>query len=280
MTEEPPMNIDDTDLLAYVDGQLPPQRRAEVEAAVTASPELTARLHTLRASALPYAAAFEAQALPAVPEELSQRISELISADAQRDHRRSSSWPRLAAAFAAGVLCCAIALRLLTPGTSVPVTAQVAPWIKAVADYQQLYSRATLANLNENPELSRRVIDDLRVNDGMKVSVPDLRSAGLTFKRVQRLNFRDQPVVQMVYLPEQGEPIAVCATPDARPDETPRAEQVGEMGTVAWRRGNVGYVLLGRGSTQALMELGRRIASGDTSSLYGRSGGSRPPNAA
>jgi anti-sigma factor RsiW len=280
MTEEPPMNIDDTDLLAYVDGQLPPQRRAEVEAAVTASPELTARLHTLRASALPYAAAFEAQALPAVPEELSQRISELISADAQRDHRRSSSWPRLAAAFAAGVLCCAIALRLLTPGTSVPVTAQVAPWIKAVADYQQLYSRATLANLNENPELSRRVIDDLRVNDGMKVSVPDLRSAGLTFKRVQRLNFRDQPVVQMVYLPEQGEPIAVCATPDARPDETPHAEQVGEMGTVAWRRGSVGYVLLGRGSTQALMELGRRIASGDTSSLYGRSGGSRPPNAA
>lgn len=279
MTEEPPMNIDETELLAYVDGQLPPQRRAEVEAAVTASPELAARLHTLRASALPYAAAFQAQALPPVPEELSQRISELISHDAQRDHRRSSSWPRLAAAFAAGVLCCAIALRLLTPGALTPSTAQVAPWIKAVADYQQLYSRATLANLNENPELSRRVIDDLRVNDGMRVSVPDLRSAGLTFKRVQRLSFRDQPVVQMVYLPEQGEPIAVCATPDTRPDETPHAEQVGEMRTVAWRRGNVGYVLLGRDSTQALMELSRRIASGDTSSLYGRSGGSLAPNA-
>jgi anti-sigma factor RsiW len=275
------MHIDDTDLLAYVDGQLPPRRRAEVEAAVTVSPELTPRLHTLRASALPYAAAFQAQALPPVPQELSQRISELISADAQRDQRRSSSWPRLAAAFAAGVLCCAIALRLLTPGASAPATAQVAPWIKAVADYQQLYSRATLANINENPELTRRVIDDLRISDGMRVSVPDLRSAGLTFKRVQRLNFRERPVVQMVYLPEQGEPIAVCATPDARPDETPHAEQIGEMRTVAWRRGNVGYVLLGRGSTQALMELSRRIAGGDTSSLYGRrGGGSLVPNAA
>jgi anti-sigma factor RsiW len=263
------MNIDDTDLLAYADGQLPSQRRAEVEAAITASPELTARVNTLRASALPYAAAFQSQALPPVPEELSQSISNLISADAQRQQHRRSSWPRMAAAFAAGVLCCAIALRLLAPGASPPSTAQVAPWIKAVADYQQLYSRATLANLTENPQLSRQVIDDLRSNDGMRVTVPDLRSAGLTFKRVQRLSFHDRPVVQMVYLPEHGEPIAVCATPDARPDEPPHAQQLGEMGTVAWRSGNVGYVLLGRDSTQALMELGHRIASGATSSLYG-----------
>jgi anti-sigma factor RsiW len=266
------MNIDDTDLLAYVDGQLPPERRAEVEAAVTASPELAARLNTLRASALPYAAAFQAQALPPVPPELSQRISAVINADAQREQRRRSAWPGLAAAFAAGVLCCAIALRLLTSGALPPSTAQVAPWIKAVADYQQLYSRATLANLSDNPQLSREVIDDLRINDGMRVTVPDLRSAGLTFKRVQRLSFHDRPVVQMVYLPEHGEPIAVCATPDARPDEAPRAQQIGELNTVAWRRGNVGYVLLGRGSTQALVELGQRIASGDTGSLYGRSG--------
>jgi anti-sigma factor RsiW len=266
------MNIDDTDLLAYVDGQLPAQRRAEIEAAVTASPELRARLRAMRASALPYAAAFEAQGLPPVPPELSQRISALINADVQREQRRRSAWPKLATAFAAGVLCCAIALRFFTPGASLPSTAQVAPWIKAVADYQQLYSRATLASLSDNPQLSRQVIDDLRINDGMRVAVPDLRSSGLTFKRVQRLSFHDRPVVQMVYLPEHGEPIAICATPDARPDEAPHAEQIGEMNTVAWRHGNVGYVLLGGGSTQTLVELGRQIASGDTSSLYGRSG--------
>jgi anti-sigma factor RsiW len=274
------MNIDDTDLLAYVDGLLPPERRAEVEAAVTASPELTARLQTLRASALPYAAAFQSQTLPPVPTELSQRISDLVCADTQRERRRRSSWPAVVAAFAAGVMCCAIALRLLSPGASPPPTAQVAPWIRAVADYQQMYSRATLANLNENTELSRRVMDDLRVNDGMKVAVPDLRSAGLTFKRVQRLSFHDRPVVQMVYLPAQGEPIAVCATPDARPDQMPHAEQIGEMRTVAWRHGSVGYVLLGRGSTEELMELGRRIASGETGSLYGDSGRTPPANAA
>jgi anti-sigma factor RsiW len=265
------MSIDDTDLLAYVDGQLPPERRAEVENAVVGSADLTARLRELRASVLPYAAAFEAQELPPVPEELGQRIANLVSVHGARQQRCLSSWPRLVAAYAAGVLCCAVALRLLLPQPpSLSSTAPIAPWIKAVADYQQLYSRATVANVSADPLLSARIITDLHTNDGMKVLVPDLSREGLSFKRVQRLSFHQRPVVQMVYLPEHGEPVALCVTPDVRADEAPHAQQVGELNTVSWRRGNLDYVLLGRGSSQALMDLGHRIASGDAPSLFGR----------
>jgi hypothetical protein len=83
-----------------------------------------------------------------------------------------------------------------------------------------------------------------------------------------------------VYLPEQGEPVALCVTRDARPDEQPHAQQIGELSTVAWRHGELGYVLLGRGSAQALMDLGRQIATGQTNSLYGRAGSSPAGNAA
>jgi anti-sigma factor RsiW len=269
------MAIDDTDLLAYVDGQLAPERRAEVEAAVASCPDLARQLSAMRASALPYAAAFGAQALPPVPQELSQRISDLLRADSQRQQRGPSAWPKLAVAFAAGVLGCAIALNVLSPGmTAFSPTAQVEPWIQAVADYQVLYSRATVTHVNEDPQLSASVISDLRNADGMKVVVPDLHTAGLSFKRVQRLSFHEQPVVQMVYLPEQGEPVALCVTRDARPDEKPHAQQVGELSAVAWRQANLGYVLLGKGSSQALMDLGRQIATGHTNSLYGRSASS------
>lgn len=270
------MGIDDTDLLAYVDGHLPQPRRAEVEAAVASSPGVAARLNAMRASALPYATAFDAQLLPPLPPELGQRVGDLLSAYAQRGQRRASSWPRLGVAFAAGALCCAIALKLL-PSAVPPqaAAAQVSPWIKAVADYQQLYSRATLTSVTEDPALSARVINDLRVNDGIAVVVPDLRSVALTFKRVQRLSFHDRPVVQMVYLPEHGEPIALCVTPDARPDETPHAQQIGEMTSVAWHRNNLGYVVLSKGPARTLLDLGRRIASGDAKRLYGRS--STPP---
>ena len=266
------MGIDDTDLLAYVDGGLSQTREAEVEAAVATSADLAARLSALRASALPYASAFEAQVLPALPQKLSQRIDDLLSVNAQPERRGAASWPRLAAAFAAGALCCATALELMHSSALTPeAKGQISPWINAVADYQQLYSRATLANVTEDSALSAHVLQDLRVNDGIAVVVPNLRSATLTFKRVQRLSFHDRPVVQMVYLPQQGEPIALCVTPDAGPDETPHAQQIGEMSSVAWRQDNLGYVLLGRGPTQALVDLGRSIASGSISRLYGRS---------
>jgi hypothetical protein len=150
------------------------------------------------------------------------------------------------------------------------LTAQVEPWIQAVADYQQMYSRATVTHVTEDPQLTASVISDLWTLDGLKVVVPDLRAAGLNFKRVQRLSFREQPVVQMVYLPERGEPIALCVTRDARPDEPPHAQQIGVLSTVAWRHGELGYVLLGKGSEQAMMDLGRHIASGQTNNLYGR----------
>jgi anti-sigma factor RsiW len=273
--------IDDRDLLAYVDGQLARARRAEIAAAIASYADVAGRVNALRASALPYAAAFEAQVLAPVPRELSDRIAALVSADSRRRQRGRSAWPKLATAFAAGVLCCAIALKLLSTGvTGFPATARVEPWIQAVADYQQLYSRATVTHVTADPQLSARVISDLRSADDMRVVVPDLRAAGLSFRRVQRLSFREQPVVQMVYLPEQGEPVALCVTRDARPDEKPRGQQIGELSTVAWRHGKLGYVLLGKAPAQALMDLGSRIARGQTSSLYGRTGSSPARNAA
>jgi anti-sigma factor RsiW len=70
------VSIDDTVLLAYVDGQLTAERRAEIEAAAAASPELAERLAAMQASVLPYAAAFDRQVLPPMPEHLVIRTDE------------------------------------------------------------------------------------------------------------------------------------------------------------------------------------------------------------
>jgi anti-sigma factor RsiW len=267
--------IDDSDLLAYADGQLGPERRVDIEAAMANSPELARRVRAMRASDLPYAIAFGSQTLPPVPDSLTRRITTLVSDDARRRQAARPAWPKLAVAFAAGVLCCSVALRVLTPGgATLSPAVHVEPWIQAVADYQQLYSRATVTHVTEDPQLSARVISDLRTADGMQVVVPDLSAAGLSFRRVQRLSFHERPVVQMVYLPEQGDPVALCVTRDARPDEEPHAQQIGELSAVSWRHADLGYVLLGKGSARALMDLGRHIASGQTNGLYGRSAGS------
>ena len=86
------MNVDDTLLMAYVDGELSPEQRAEVEAAISHSDELAARAAALQASVLPYRAAYDRQSVPPVPESLTRRIEELVSVSApqERDARRGS----------------------------------------------------------------------------------------------------------------------------------------------------------------------------------------------
>lgn len=260
------MSIDDTVLMAYVDGELPAERRAEVEAAVAHSKELADRLAAMRASALPYGAAFARQALPPVPEALAQRVEELARIRSAPSQSQQRSWPRLAAAFLVGALVAGSALQLSRPGS---LTASVTPWVKAVADYQVLYTRETVANIKEDPALNEKIISDLQRADHLQVAVPDLHSAGLAFKRVQRLSYNDQAVVQMVYLPEKGGPVALCLTRDGRPDEAPRLQEISGMHAVAWRHDRVGYVLLAKDAQVDLAELGRRIASGLTNNLYG-----------
>ena len=49
------MNLDDIELMAYVDGTLPAHEREAVERALSGSPEAMRRVAWLRASRLPYA---------------------------------------------------------------------------------------------------------------------------------------------------------------------------------------------------------------------------------
>jgi anti-sigma factor RsiW len=267
------MNIDDTLLLAYVDGELSADRRAEVEAAAAHSTDVAGRLAALRASVLPYAAAFEKQVIPPLPPELSTRISELASVSANAptswEHSRGGSRMRLAVAFVAGAIISGALLIFQFHGG---ITGSMADssWVTVVANYQSLYTRETVANVTEDPALTKKVLGELRENDGIAVPIPDLRSAGLTFKRVQRLSFHNQAVVQIVYLPEHGDPVALCLMRSAQPDEVPSARVIDDMRAVGWRQDNLEYVLLGRGTQVDLVELGDRIAHGHVANLYGR----------
>ena len=243
--------------------------------------------------------AFNQQALPPMPESLSQNIEELIrqhlsGASAQRApdlavsvndgeseeflddnvHRlkprvRSlprQSWPKLAVAFVAGAFCCGLALRLVPQmigGGGVVITASndsgMMPWIKAAAGYQQLYSRDTVAQLQPDLRVTASTVADIQRVDNLALQIPDLRSQGLTFKRVQRLRFHGKPLVQIVYLPERGNPVALCVLKEAKADAAPSKASVDGMAVVAWRRGQLGYALIGEPGTVDLGALGKQL---------------------
>ncbi|VVD84705.1 anti-sigma factor [Pandoraea cepalis] len=317
------MNEDDIRLLAYVDDTLPAAERAEVEAAIGASPELADAVEALRASRLPYRETFAAQVIPPVPASLSAHLEALLRAHAQRQmstpqdgadamkpltplspaasvsvdaslsppaandapaaRRVRAGW--LLAAFAAGVAATAITLpwlpgalsRLGTGGgalmtasvTAPPKSPQGTTWVRAAAEYQQLYVRDTVASVRVDDGDIARTVGDIRHDDKLDISVPDLRSQGLTFKSVQRLRWQDRTLVQMVYLPETGDPVALCVVRDPRPDQDVAEQQIDRMGVVTWRKGQLGYALIGAPGAINLKAVARGLSQGQVAPLYG-----------
>ncbi len=293
--------IDDASLLAYVEGALAPDEHARVAHEVEASAELAAQVARLRASRLPYGDAFARQALPPMPAVLAGNLDALIrqhraqAADAEvgtppeshedaeaspapnviplrrRESRRPAfGWPKLAVAFVAGAFCCGMALqflpRLVGGGSATRVASvagdAMAPWIRAAAGYQQLYARDTVAALQPDTAATAAIVADIRREDGLDLQIPDLSAQGLTFKRVQRLRFHDKPLVQIVYLPAQGKPVALCVLKEAKGDAAPAGERVDGMSVVAWRRAQLGYALIAEPGDVDLGALGQRLYDG------------------
>jgi len=265
------VKIDDSILLAYVDEELPPESRAEVEAALASSPELRERLAAMAASALPYVAAFRRQSIPPLPSQLERRVEDLIRVSVNATWAagppvsRGTSWRIVAAAFVAGALLCGGMLKYWSHATS---STGAAAWMQAVAVYQELYARETLINITEDRALTEKIVSESG-NAGVPVRIPDLRAAGLAFKRVQRLSYHDQPVIQIVYLSVRGDPIALCIMRERRKSEAPHMQEFGPMQAAVWHDGALGYVLVAKNASVDLLALGRQIARGATQSLYG-----------
>jgi anti-sigma factor RsiW len=301
------MKSDDILLMAYVDGELPPHQREEVERELLASPDLAERVALLQASRLPYRDAFAAQKLPPVPASLSAKIEEMArAAQAKTAHGAASpdvsvndpvvprapgspssspvrsrlrvapAW--LGVAFLAGAFACGLVLRLgpgMGPASNAgaslaSVGVGVSPWVMAAAGYQQLYSRETLANVDPDTNLSIKTVNEIRQDDGLALHIPDLSASGLSFKRVQRLRFNNKPLVQIVYLPKEGAPVALCVMKEAKPDAAVANQRVASMAVVTWRQADLGYALIGQPEGIDLTALGKQISAGGTAPLFSR----------
>ena len=318
--------MDDILLMAYVDGNLQPRERKEVERTIVVSADVAERVALLRASALPYRRAFQHQQLPPVPESLTRNVAQLIEAQtpapgmrAVGRNDRAAAWasrasgrspwslrmrgpsgasgsdtgiqwarpvrariraavPWAALAFVSGAFCCAVVLRLA--GSSAPggvgqtlsqqaIPAGVSPWIIAAVNYQRLYTRETVASDLPITGLAH-IVEDIRRDDGLSIHVPDLRSLGLTFKRVQRLRFNDKPLVQIVYLPEKGLPVSLCVMRDDKPDAALAQQDVNTMQVVTWRQAKQSYALIATSGDTDLAAIGRHIAQSRTGEILGQ----------
>lgn len=295
------MVADDALLMAYVDGELSSQQNQELERLIDASPDLAQRVSRLMASCLPYEEAFARQNVPPVPESLKLSIAALAAqhtagstagnpkaaATSSAAEKADSGFARLfaflqpkfawpALTFVAGAACYALVLQVgafsgaLKPGfdASAPAVAQTSPWVQQAAAYQHLYTRETVAYGAQPSDAVTKTLADIRDIDGLALRVPDLSSAGLTFKRVQRLRFNNKALIQLVYLPANGAPVALCVMKEPKPDQAIAQQSVAQMNVVTWRQSELGYALIGEPEGVDLNAVARLVADRSAGQLF------------
>ena len=270
------MSPDLETLRAHADGELPPLRRAEVDAAIAADPALAALSAALFASSLPYRSAFERDALQPVPAALRARVAELASvaranttetlalAGASVASRPDATPPpasgRPTRLWSLLLLLSGVLLGcLLAAAVATLKQREVEPWLRSVITYHTMYSRETVTD--GGPALGQAQAVALRKalhdQQGLELTVPDLRAQGLQFVRAQRLQFDGRTVLQLVYLPARGAPVALCLMPAASQPE--RALALDGQQALAWHAGGWAYVLIGTLPLEQLQALRRQL---------------------
>jgi anti-sigma factor RsiW len=115
---------------------------------------------------------------------------------------------------------------------------------------------------------SAQTVNEIRKLDGLALHVPDLSAAGLKFKRVQRLTFNGKPLVQIVYLPNAGAPVALCVMKESKPNQTVSQQRVSKMDVATWRQDELSYALIGEPNNVDLKALGNLISTSRTEQMF------------
>jgi anti-sigma factor RsiW len=235
---EPPMHepVSEFDVHAFIDGELSPQRAAEVEAAMERDPDLAARIQGFQADKRALIAAYQPLADAPVP-------ARLMSAARRRPSPLTNKWVRRAAL--AGVTALAASL-LLTLVPRAPPDSAVEQALAARQNARKPI-RELSGSEQANVEATGRAMSDML---GNPTRVPDLSHAG--FNLVSAEIYGD--AVQLRYEDAERRLFTVYLRPSAGPD----AFEVTERGPVricVWQNADVTAVMTGALSTPELFRL-------------------------
>jgi anti-sigma factor RsiW len=268
---------DDESLLhAWLDGELTPEQRAEVDAWLRDHPEDAARVQVWAADRQALQAHFAPQLDEPVPERLAALLAPAVVAP-----RRLAPWQRWAAALAifllGGVLGAVVVGRL---GPTVVVAQPVVPWAERAVVAHAVYvpeARHPVevdtigASHDRNVAQEQHLQGWLTKRLGLPVKLFDLRAQGYELIGGRLLPDAAGPGAQLMYQRIGATPGAEARItvylrkPDAATPAAFRYEQRGALGMFYWiegaggQAGSTGYALVGAVPREQLLALAEAI---------------------
>ncbi len=260
--------LDDSTLVAYVDGEIAAEGAREVEAALAVDAELQSRVQVFReTSQLLRMALGDPECEP-----ISPRLVQILKKQ-EPAPVRPRRW-RVALPLAVSLAALAI---FLGGGYMVGLhdaqqrveSAAVEHWLDEATKYYRLYAR-------DDRYLVEVGADETGTLEGLlgdwldrDLRVPDLSGHGLTFRGVRFVALEvdsavlheAQPAVLLVYDTPAGKPLGLCITPFPSQRISPQTlDRREEMNLLFWTRAGYGYVLMGWAEPEALRTIGTEVA--------------------
>lgn len=206
--------ITDEQIRAWADGELSVEPSAAIDILILNDPEIAAKAASFEASKLPYKSAMEAD-IPPVPDELRDQLAQW-SQIAEGSSRRIS-FERGASHYWVSAVAAVMLLSVIL-WASIAFFKPHHPtrgWAEAIVSYQNFYVSETVSHITGDTAAASLELASLQqLSTDFPSSAPDLTGQGYAYKRLQRLDFSNQPVLQMVFYKVGKRPLAICLMPD------------------------------------------------------------------
>ncbi|KTQ85801.1 hypothetical protein NS226_18950 [Aureimonas ureilytica] len=233
-------DMSESELLAYVDGELDAAARARVERRLESDPVAAALVEEWRMQNRRLEALYSSAAREPVPD----RLRPDLMTRPRRD-RAAGSWRQMAAA-----------LMLLTLGAGsgwfghallAPEGAAGEPLVAQAIEAHDLYSREVLHPVEVKAEDSAHLQTWLSKRLDRKLSIPDLQPLGLSLIGGRLLpGAGGEPAAQIMYEDTGGQRLTLYVLPTEESGESAfRYAKLDGLEAISWRDENVRCVLVG-----------------------------------
>jgi anti-sigma factor RsiW len=250
-------SVEEDDLHARIDGQLPRERAEDVEAYLAAHPEEQARFSQYTRQRQALRAAFAAQAGGPIPNRL--RVAHLV---AQQRRQRRRQLGQIAAAVCLIVLggIGGWAARDLTGAQSSLPPGAVARMITAdaIAAYRT-FSVEVRHPVEVDAGQEAHLVQWLSKRLGRQLVVPDLALAGFRLMGGRLLPAEDGPAAQFMYENGNGERLTLYLRTGVGGETAFRYHEEGGIGAFYWSDEGFGYAIAAKADRDLLLRIAELV---------------------
>ena len=245
--------VEEDDLHARIDGQLPRERTEDVEAYLAAHPEEEARFSQYAQQRQELRTALAAQASGPIPNRL--RVAHLL---AQRRRRGRRQLAQIAAALCLFVLggIGGWAARDLTgpPSSSSPGAVASMITADAIAAYRT-FSVEVRHPVEVDAGQEAHLVQWLSKRLGRQLVVPDLAAAGFRLMGGRLLPAEDGPAAQFMYQNSNGERLTLYLRAGVGGETAFRFHEEGGIGAFYWSDEGFGYAIAAKADRDLLLRI-------------------------